>query len=348
MFVLTLIADTIRIPPQLLAKPTLTSIQTEIDKRYPNKIIVDVGLVVCPYGPPLEIGDGILVPGDGGAHHQVLFQCVVFRPFVEEVLVGTVKESHEGGVVVSVGGFFDHVFIPAYWMLNPSTYDETTGLWVWTPTYDDDDEEEDGEAVAEEEGEGGTAGLVKQEDGEGDEDEEVVEEVDADEGDGQKEDGEDEEGGAEQNRFEIEIGSEIRFKVKAVNFTRITTTMKGVQATTTTTSHTSNRALGLNGSGSKQPPSPSGADGATGSADVDRDENGAVRRRSSSADLSDSANHPAPMQIVGSICEDGLGLTSWWKPAAGEDDEEEDEEDGDAEAGVDDEVDEEVHEEDGM
>mmetsp|Transcript_1845 Transcript_1845/g.3785 ORF Transcript_1845/g.3785 Transcript_1845/m.3785 type:complete len:223 (+) Transcript_1845:339-1007(+) len=154
MFVLTLLADTICIPPHLLAKPTLTSVQTEIEKRYPNKIIVDVGLVICPYGPPLEVGDGILVPGDGGAHHQVVFQCLVFRPFVEEVLIGTVKDSHEGGITVSVGGFFDHVFIPAYWMLNPSVYDESTGLWVWTPTYDDDDDDEENEEVEEGGGDG--------------------------------------------------------------------------------------------------------------------------------------------------------------------------------------------------
>ena len=87
MFVLALLADTIRIPPPLLAKPTVTSVQSEIDRRYPNKIILDVRLVICPYGPPLEIGDGMLVPGDGGAHHQVIFQAVVFRPFVDEVLV---------------------------------------------------------------------------------------------------------------------------------------------------------------------------------------------------------------------------------------------------------------------
>mmetsp|Transcript_25486 Transcript_25486/g.54852 ORF Transcript_25486/g.54852 Transcript_25486/m.54852 type:complete len:323 (-) Transcript_25486:115-1083(-) len=315
MFVLTLLADSIRIPPQLLAKPTLTSVQTEIEKRYPNKIIVDVGLVICPYGPPLEIGDGILVPGDGGAHHQVLFQCVVFRPFVEEVLVGTVKESHEGGVVVSVGGFFDYVFIPAYWMLNPSRFDEASGLWVWTPTYDDDDDEE--EEKEDEDGEG--SGIVKQEEGM---EEPATKKDTTEEGDADEEE-------EEATGFQIEIGSVIRFKVKAVNFTRITTTMKGVQATTSTTSHTSDRAFGLNGSGPKPP---SGEAGTNVKSEKDI-ENGAVRRRSSSADLTESANHPAPMQIVGSICEDGLGLLSWWKTVAeeeedGEEEEEEAEEDG--------------------
>jgi len=320
MFVLTLLADTIRIPPHLLSQPTLNSVQTEIEKRYLNKIIVDVGLIICPYGQPLEIGDGMLVPGDGGAHHQVIFQAVVFRPFVEEVLIGVVKESNEGGIVVSVGEFFDHVFIPAYWMLNPSRYDEKSGLWVWTPRYDDDEEEgEDGEGNKTEESD------VKQE---GEENGGTIEEVTKETA------GVDiEEEGEEENRFEIEIGSEIRFKVKAVNFTRITTTMKGVQATTTTTSHSSDRAFGLNGSsgGGTSSSTTNGTKesegGNTNGEGKEDDNNGVVRKRSSSADLSDSSSEalPAPMQIVGSICEDGLGLTSWWKSSTEVEEEEGDE-----------------------
>jgi len=39
----------------------------------------------------------------------------------------------------------------------------------------------------------------------------------------------------------------------------------------------------------------------------------AVRRRSSLMDLSNTASRPALMQIVGSICKDGLWLIGWWK-----------------------------------
>jgi len=300
MFVLTLIADSIRIPPPLLSQPTLTSIQTEIEKRYPSKIIIDVGLIICPYGPPLEVGDGVLVPGDGGAHHQVLFQCVVFRPFVEEVLIGTVSECNEEGLSVNVGGFFDQVFIPAYWMLNPSRYDVDAGLWIWTPSYDDNEEEDENDED--------DNVKIKQENGNsnmnGEHDVEGV----------------DEQRATEENRFEIEIGAEIRFKVKSVNFTRITTTMKGVQATTTTTTSSSS---GYGYQGAPPPASVSTTEGNNnGNNEIATDLE--VRRRSSSADLSDSANHPAPMQIVGSICEDGLGLTSWWSAAGEGEDEEED------------------------
>jgi hypothetical protein len=46
-----------------------------------------------------------------------------------------------------------------------------------------------------------------------------------------------------------------------------------------------------------------------------------VRKRSLSVEISDSQQAPASMHIVASICEDGLGLISWWT-AQGDDEEE--------------------------
>ena len=49
-----------------------------------------------------------------------------------------------------------------------------------------------------------------------------------------------------------------------------------------------------------------------------------VRQRSSSVGIDESEDLPSSMHIVGSICEDGLGLTEWWKNEGAEE-----EEDGD-------------------
>ena len=103
---------------------------------------MDLGLVVCRYGDCLKITNGSCVPGDGGSHHECLFRLVVFRPFVEEVCVGKIVKSSPDGIQVSIG-FYEDIFIPAYWMLRPSQYEETSGLWVWTPKFDDDEEEDE-------------------------------------------------------------------------------------------------------------------------------------------------------------------------------------------------------------
>lgn len=276
MFTLETVQDVIRIPPHLLATPTLQgkiaertvlplspyclfvlhfgkAIHREIDTKYPNRILMDTGLVIARYGDCLRVDHGVCIPGEGGAHHECSFCLIVFRPFVEEVVLGKVLKSTPEGVQVSLG-FFSDIFIPAYWMLNPSRYEEKSGLWVWTPQYDDEEEER-----------GDTNG-----------------------------DGESE------NHYEMYLGAEIRFKVKSINFAQITNTAKGKMATMTTTSH-----MPLSSSSGKPP-------------DLSSDTSRPVRQRSSSVGIDESEDLPASMHIVGSICEDGLGLTEWWKNDGGE------------------------------
>lgn len=192
------------------------------------------------------------------------------------------------GIQVSLG-FFQDIFIPPYWMLRPSKYEARTGLWVWTPNYEEGEDEEAGDnenAEADPDADPAAAG----EDNNGDD-----------------------------NRYEMEIGSEIRFKVKSINFTQVTNTAKGMQATTTTTAQ-AQAAIHPNQMGSAKNTNP--ADPSE-SAEARPQP---VRKRSLSVDLTESSNMPATMHVVASICEDGLGLTSWWEAQEDEDEEEEEEE----------------------
>ena len=311
----------------MLGVPTLLALHSEIDLKYPNRVLMDHGLVICRYGDCLKITNGSCVPGDGGSHHECLFRLCIFRPFVEEVCVGKIVKSTPEGVQVSLG-FFQDIFIPAYWMLRPSHYDEKVGLWVWTPNYEEEEKDQGEEETAE--------GRTK------DDDADDVNAKDADETGIQKsfcepkvsvklEDpgigestskpavngGGKGDGGEEGDRFEMEIGAAIRFKVKSIQFTQVTNTAKGVQATTTTTAHSHSFPKDQE----EQTP----------------DKPQTLRKRSTSVDLSDVVNLPSSMHVVASICEDGLGLTSWWT-AVDEEDEEapgaEAEEDDDEEHGV--------------
>lgn len=296
MFVLATIADTVRIAPPMFSQPTLVSVHSEMDKKYPNRVIMDLGLVIGRYGDALQVGDGVCAAGDGAAHHEVIARLIVFRPFVEEVCIGTIIASSEEGIQVSIG-FFDDIFIPAYWMLRPSLFDAELGRWVWTPNYDDDDDDDDDDKINVSSNEIGMD--IKVEEGH------IKQEEESDTKEANEEEKE------EENRFEMDIGAEIRFKVKSINFTQVTNTAKGVQATTTTTAHSvvaprSERALSV------------GSVGSVGSAGGIPD-GLPLRRRSSSVDLNESEKVPASMHIVASICEDGLGLTSWWAAEEQED-----------------------------
>jgi DNA-directed RNA polymerase III subunit RPC8 len=106
-----------------------------------------------------------------------------------------------------LGEFFDDIFIPAYWMLRPSHFEHDKKIWVWTPQYGDDDGEKS-------ENQPGDATKIKNE-LESDDNVEIQGEVDP------NVDGGDEGNGEDENRFEMEIGAEIRFRVKSINFTQV-------------------------------------------------------------------------------------------------------------------------------
>ena len=61
-----------------------------------NCIFVFIGLVISLFDI-LEIGDSHLVAGDGASHTRVTFRVLVFRPFIEEIIVGKIKSSNSEG-----------------------------------------------------------------------------------------------------------------------------------------------------------------------------------------------------------------------------------------------------------
>lgn len=154
MFVLTSISDTVQIPPSSFHHlsgrgNTLTAVERGIDAKYPNRIIPDLGLAICRYDV-LHVGDGHVHPttADGGVHLRAKFRLLVFRPFVEEVLVGRIVQMNADGMKIGLG-FFDDVVIPGHWMLRPSRYDADAGGWVWCPEFGAEEEgAEDGAAAA--------------------------------------------------------------------------------------------------------------------------------------------------------------------------------------------------------
>jgi DNA-directed RNA polymerase III subunit RPC8 len=109
------------------------TITQEVDRKYSNKIIIDIGLCICLHHCE-SIGDAHIYQSDGCAHNEVVFRLLVFRPFVGEILIGKISVSSEEGLKVSLG-FFEDICIPPYMLPQPSHFDAIEKSWVWT--YDD-------------------------------------------------------------------------------------------------------------------------------------------------------------------------------------------------------------------
>ena len=87
MFVLVKISDVIKINPEDFGLPFTATLTEEIDRKYANKVIADVGLCISVYDFE-SIGDAIIHQADGASHTEVVFRMIAFRPFIGEVIVG--------------------------------------------------------------------------------------------------------------------------------------------------------------------------------------------------------------------------------------------------------------------
>ena len=89
MFILTKMRSVVRLEPNSFQRDLPEALSEVLTEKLANKIVKDVGLVVALWDL-ISIGDSYLFPGDGASHTRVEFRLLVFRPFMEEVLVGKV------------------------------------------------------------------------------------------------------------------------------------------------------------------------------------------------------------------------------------------------------------------
>lgn len=131
----------VRLEPSKFERPLPDALSDALTEKLANKVLKDVGLVIALWDI-INIGDSYLFPGDGASHTRVEFRILVFRPFMEEVLVGKIKCCTKEGVYLSLG-FFDDILIPPEALQHPYRFDETDQVWVWEyPTEGDDDQTE--------------------------------------------------------------------------------------------------------------------------------------------------------------------------------------------------------------
>ncbi|KAA1475482.1 polymerase III polypeptide H [Dentipellis sp. KUC8613] len=131
MFVLSVLKDKIPIHPSRFGVPPEQALINEINKKYANRVLHDVGLCVCVFDIA-EAGEGKVRYGDGFLWYTVIFRMTVFRPFPSEVILAKVKSSDQDGIQLSVG-FFDDMHIPLIYLPQPSAFDPNERAHFWLP-----------------------------------------------------------------------------------------------------------------------------------------------------------------------------------------------------------------------
>ncbi|KAL1470659.1 hypothetical protein MTO96_040303 [Rhipicephalus appendiculatus] len=122
MFVISEMSDSIRVPPWLFRVSPNEAIVEQLNRRLANKVVINVGLCIALYDIT-KIEDSRILPGDGSFHTTVQFRYVVFRPFMDEVLIGKIRSSSQEGIYVSMG-FFEDILVTPDGMQHPARFDE--------------------------------------------------------------------------------------------------------------------------------------------------------------------------------------------------------------------------------
>jgi DNA-directed RNA polymerase subunit E' len=94
--------DKVRVPPNRLGENLETVILEVLQEHLEGSIDKEIGIFIC-VTKVLDVGEGEIVPGDGGVYYDVKFEALVIRLALQEVIEGVVVETTSFGAFISLG-----------------------------------------------------------------------------------------------------------------------------------------------------------------------------------------------------------------------------------------------------
>ncbi len=102
MFKLYTIEGKIEIPPFLFDQQKTVSARIILSEDYEGIITRDYGFIISVVDV-LNVGKGIIIPGNANTFHEVEFTILTFKPTISEIVEGTVVEIVDFGSFVRLG-----------------------------------------------------------------------------------------------------------------------------------------------------------------------------------------------------------------------------------------------------
>ncbi len=94
----------VRIPPEDMGNPLRDAVEIALRNKYEARVDKTLGAIVAILNVD-EIGEGRIIAGDGAVYYDVIFDAIVFKPEMQEVIDGEVVEIVKFGAFVSIGPF---------------------------------------------------------------------------------------------------------------------------------------------------------------------------------------------------------------------------------------------------
>jgi DNA-directed RNA polymerase subunit E' len=102
MFYKIELRDHIRVPPHLFGLDVNEAVIKRLKKKYDGFISKELGIVIDVAGVK-DIGEGIIIPGDGASYYETTFELLTLKPELQEVVLGKIKDIAEFGAFINIG-----------------------------------------------------------------------------------------------------------------------------------------------------------------------------------------------------------------------------------------------------
>jgi len=102
MLYLSEVQDYIRVEPKLFGLPTMEAVDQQLKEIYTDYYDKEIGKIITVIRV-LEVGDGVIIPGDGAAYYNTKFKLLVWKPEMHELVYGIISEITNFGAFINLG-----------------------------------------------------------------------------------------------------------------------------------------------------------------------------------------------------------------------------------------------------
>lgn len=102
MFYKVEVKDYVRVPPIYLGADVKESVLKSAKDKYGGHIEPDLGIVVDITGVK-NVDEGKVIPEDGGIYYESVFEIIIFKPELQEVINGRIKDITDFGAFMTLG-----------------------------------------------------------------------------------------------------------------------------------------------------------------------------------------------------------------------------------------------------
>ncbi len=102
MFYRVKVKDHIRVSPASFDKDLKLAIASEVRTKFTGFISKELGIVI-DVADVHDVGEGMIIPGDGAPYHEATFDLIVFEPEMQEIISGKIKDIADFGAFLTMG-----------------------------------------------------------------------------------------------------------------------------------------------------------------------------------------------------------------------------------------------------